>query len=485
MTGFETVIGLEIHAQLLTRTKLFCGCGTKYGAEPNTQVCPVCLGLPGALPVLNKRAVELALLVGEALHSRANARSEFARKNYFYPDLPKNYQISQFDQPLCTGGYVEASVGARRRRVGITRVHLEEDAGKSVHLEKDGKRSTLLDFNRCGVPLIEIVTQPELRSPSEAHALLVALKRTLEYTGASSGNMEEGGLRCDVNLSLRRPGEVGFGTKTEIKNLNSFRNVERALEYEAGRQAELLAGGAAVVNETLLWDAGRERALPMRSKEEAHDYRYFPEPDLLRLELSADWMRRVASELPEMPEARERRFVGSFGLPAYDAAVLCGRRALADYYEEVALLSGEPKFASNWIMTEVLRVVKEGGSWEFGVSAADLAGLLRLILTGEISGKMGKAVFAEMVGTGRTAEQVVSGMGLKQVTDAEQMRRIVDEVLSENPKSLADYVRGKQKSFGFLMGRLMAKTGGQANPELADGVLRERLESAKKGETDK
>ncbi len=485
MTGFETVIGLEIHAQLLTRTKLFCGCGTKFGAEPNTQVCPVCLGLPGALPVLNRRAVELALLVGEALHARTNQTSVFARKNYFYPDLPKNFQISQFDHPLCSGGHVEIRAGGERRRVGVTRVHLEEDAGKSVHLEEDGRRSTLVDFNRCGVPLIEIVTEPELSSPPEAHALLVALKRILEYTGASSGNMEEGSLRCDVNVSLRRPGEPGLGTKTEIKNLNSFKNVERALEYEMERQAGLLAGGAAVVNETLLWDTGREQALPMRSKEEAHDYRYFPEPDLLRLELSADWTARLGAQLPEMPEARESRFVDSFGLPAYDAAVLCSRRALADCFEDVARLSGEPKFASNWIMTEVLRVVKDGGSWELSVSAADLAGLLRLILTGVISGKMGKAVFAEMAGTGKTAEQVVSGMGLKQVTDAEEMRRIVDEVLRENPKSLADYGRGKQKSFGFLMGRIMAKTCGQANPGLADGVLRERLERVKEGETEK
>jgi len=485
MTGFETVIGLEIHAQLQTRTKLFCGCSTEFGAEPNTQVCPVCLGLPGALPVLNGRAVELAVLVGAALHADLNSASVFARKNYFYPDLPKNYQISQFDRPLCTGGYVEISIGVDRRRVGVTRVHLEEDAGKSIHLEDGGVRRTLVDFNRCGVPLIEIVTEPELRSAPEAHALLASLKQILEYTGASSGNMEEGSLRCDVNVSLRRPGQSALGTKTEIKNLNSFRNVERALEYEAERQAGLLAGGAAVANETLLWDAGRGKAVPMRSKEEAHDYRYFPEPDLLRLDLESDWMTRAASRLPELPEARERRFVESFDLPPYDAAVLCSRRPLADYFEEVARLGGEPKLASNWIMTEVLRVAKERGVDEFSVSAADLAGLLRLVRAGGISGRMAKAVYPEMVGTGQTAEQVVSRMGLTQVTDADEMRRIVDEVLRENPKSLSDYVRGKQKSFGFLMGRIMAKTAGQADPGLADAVLRERLESAREGDTEK
>ncbi|MBN1503539.1 MAG: Asp-tRNA(Asn)/Glu-tRNA(Gln) amidotransferase subunit GatB [Candidatus Eisenbacteria bacterium] len=482
MKGFESVIGLEIHAQLLTRSKLFCGCGTGFGAEPNTQVCPVCLGLPGALPVLNRRAVELAVLVGEALHAHTNTSSVFARKNYFYPDLPKNYQISQFDRPLCSGGHLYVSDGGKRRRVRVTRVHLEEDAGKSVHLDDAGGRRTLVDFNRCGVPLIEIVTEPELRSPSEAHALLKALKQILEYTGASSGNMEEGGLRCDVNVSLRRVGERALGSKTEIKNLNSFRNVERALEYEIERQAGLLAGGTAVLNETLMWDAGRDRAVSMRSKEEAHDYRYFPEPDLLRLELKGDWIDDVKSRLPELPEARESRFVESLGLPPYDAAVLCGRRALADYFEEVARLTGEPKSASNWIMTEVLRTAKEGATDEFPVTAANLADLLTLVRSGRISGKMAKDVFARMAGTGETADDAVSRMGLRQVTDVREMRTIVDAVLSENPKSVADYARGKKKLFGFLMGRIMEKTAGQASPTLAESVLRERLEGVREGD---
>jgi aspartyl-tRNA(Asn)/glutamyl-tRNA(Gln) amidotransferase subunit B len=465
------------------------------------------------LLVLNKRAVELAMLVGAALHAGTNPKSVFSRKNYFYPDLPKNYQISQFDQPLCTGGYVEIPSGGERRRVGLIRVHLEEDAGKSIHLEEGGTRRTLLDFNRCGVPLVEIVTRPELRSPSGARDVLVTLKQILQYTGASSGNMEEGSMRCDVNVSLRRSGDTELGTRAEIKNLNSFRNVERALEYEIERQSGLLAKGATIAEETLLWDAGREKAVPMRSKEEAHDYRYFPEPDLLRLEIDSDWIARVASELPELPDAREKRFVESFELPAYDARVLCSARELAAYFEDVARLSGEPKLASNWIMTEVLRMVKEGGALRavgegkgengaqesaggaeagvsdvsagFPVSAANLAGLLRLVRSGGISGKMAKAVFAEMVKTGEAAEQVVSRTGLNQVTDAGQMRKIVVEVMLENPQSLSDYLRGREKSFGFLMGRIMVKTAGQANPGLANRVLRECLESARKGEAEK
>jgi aspartyl-tRNA(Asn)/glutamyl-tRNA(Gln) amidotransferase subunit B len=486
MSEFEAVIGLEIHAQLLTRTKMFCGCSTAYGAEPNTQVCPVCLGLPGSLPVLNRRAVELGLLVGAALHATSNPRSVFARKNYFYPDLPKNYQISQFDQPLCTGGYVDvsrpgrSSPGDQPLRVRLIRVHLEEDAGKSIHVEEEGVRRTLLDFNRCGVPLIEIVTQPELRSPSDAHDFLVTLKQLLEYTRASSGNMEEGSLRCDVNVSVRRTGDTGLGSKTEIKNLNSFRNVERALEYEIERQIELRGRGETIAHETLLWDATREKAVLMRSKEEAHDYRYFPEPDLPRLEVGRNWLDRVESELPEMPEARKRRFVQSFDIPAYDAGVLCSTLDLAGYFEEVARLSGAPKLASNWIMTEVLREAKDSG---FPVSSSNLAGLLLFIKSGRISGKMAKDIFKDMAKTGETAEEIITRRGLSQVTDAEQLRRTVAEVMLENPRPVSDYLRGREKLFGFLMGQVMQKTAGTANPELASSILRECLDRAKREET--
>jgi aspartyl-tRNA(Asn)/glutamyl-tRNA(Gln) amidotransferase subunit B len=484
MDELEAVIGLEIHAQLLTQTKMFCGCSTQFGEEPNTQTCPVCQGLPGALPVLNKKAVELALRVGIAAGSKINSRSSFARKNYFYPDLPKNYQISQYEEPLCTGGWVEVDLGEGKRRIGLSRIHLEEDAGKSVHLEESGVRRTLLDFNRCGVPLIEVVTLPEMRRPSEASAFLVTLKQILEYVGASRGNMEEGALRCDVNVSVRKKGAERLGVKTEIKNLNSFRNVERALEHEIERQGKALAAGGALVSETLLWDAVEEKVVSMRSKEESHDYRYFPEPDLLELNVTDEWVTEIRRELPELPASREKRFVEVYGLPSYDARVLCSKTELAAYFEDVARFSGDAKAASNWIMTEVMREVKsrEASSAGFPVSAENLAALLRLIRGGTVSGKMAKGIFAEMVATGASAADIVRDGGLSQITDASTVRKIVKEVIVENPRPVSDYMGGKARSFGFLVGQIMKKSEGRASPSLANDILKEELEKVKRGE---
>jgi aspartyl-tRNA(Asn)/glutamyl-tRNA(Gln) amidotransferase subunit B len=482
MHEFEAVIGLEIHAQLLTQTKMFCGCSTQFGGEPNTQTCPVCQGLPGALPVLNKRAVELALRVGIAVDSKINGRSSFARKNYFYPDVPKNYQISQYQEPLCSGGWVEVALGTDRRRIGLSRIHLEEDAGKSIHLEESGVRRTLLDFNRCGVPLIEVVTLPEMRLPSEAYAFLVTLKQILEYVGASRGNMEEGALRCDVNVSVRKKGDERLGVKTEVKNLNSFRNVERALEYEIERQGRILAEGGTLVSETLLWDATEDKVIPMRSKEESHDYRYFPEPDLLELTVTDEWVAEIRHGLPELPGSREKRFVEVYGLPSYDARVLCSRTQLADYFEEVARFSGDSKAASNWIMTEVMREVKlkEAASADFPVTAENLAALLRLVRDGTVSGKMAKEMFAEMAATGVSASDIVRSRGLSQITDVATVRRIVKEVIVENRRPVSDYVGGKARSFGFLVGQIMKKSEGRASPTIANDLLREELEKVKR-----
>ncbi len=481
MEGIEAVIGLEIHAQLLTQTKMFCGCSTRFGAEPNTQVCPVCLGLPGALPVLNKKAVELALMVGLSANCSINKRSVFARKNYFYPDLPKNYQISQFGEPLCSGGWVDVDTGDGRARIGLTRIHLEEDAGKSIHLDEGGRRWTLLDFNRCGVPLIEIVTLPQIAEASEARQFLTTLKQLLEYLGASSGNMEEGSLRCDVNVSVRRKGDYRLGPKVEIKNLNSFRNVERATQFEIERQGHLLESGEPLAEETLLWDAAREEAVAMRAKEETHDYRYFPEPDLLYLDVREGWVDGVRSGLPELPGTREKRFQEQHGLPQYDAAVLCGSKELSEYFEEVVRLSGDPKTASNWIMTEVLREVKARGGHlgDSPVSAAGLASLLRLVEKGTLSGKMAKEVFSQMSSTGASAEDIVRERKLLQITDSAEIGRVTTQVILENPGPVSDYMRGRQTTFGFLMGQVMKKTGGKANPALANRILRQQLESAR------
>ncbi|HUP19669.1 MAG TPA: Asp-tRNA(Asn)/Glu-tRNA(Gln) amidotransferase subunit GatB, partial [Gemmatimonadota bacterium] len=444
---WETVIGLEVHAQLKTDSKIFCGCATTYGAAPNTQVCPVCLGYPGTLPVLNARAVELAAAAALALGCTVHERSIFARKHYFYPDLPKGYQISQFDRPLATGGRLDVPLpDGSTKTVGITRLHLEEDAGKSTH----GEAGTRVDFNRCGIPLIEIVSEPDLRSPAEAHAYLTALKRTLEYLEVSDCNMEEGSLRCDANVSLRRPGETRLGTKTEVKNVNSFRYVEDALAFEAERQAELLEAGEAVVHETRLWDSVKGEARPMRSKEESHDYRYFPEPDLEPLDVSAEAREAIRAALPELAAARAVRFVSDYGLPAYDAGVLTAERPMADYFEAVAERLGDPKEASNWVMGDVLRLANERGERVAlepvprPVPPAELAALLELKAAGTISVTAAPEVLAEMAESGRAPAEIVEEKGLTQVSDEAALAAEVDAVIAAHPDEAAAYRGGKE-----------------------------------------
>jgi aspartyl-tRNA(Asn)/glutamyl-tRNA(Gln) amidotransferase subunit B len=485
---FEPVIGLEVHAQMLTRTKAFCGCSTQFGSEPNTNVCPVCLGLPGSLPVLNLSLVDFILRMGLALHCTIAPRSIFARKNYFYPDLPKGYQISQYEEPICTAGYVEIE-GAEglKKRIGVTRIHMEEDAGKSIH---DQDAATLVDVNRCGVPLIEIVSDPEIRSPREAAQYLTRIHQLLTYLGICDGNMEEGSLRCDANISIRRRGETAFGTKTELKNMNSFRNVERALDYEIDRQIDLVSGGGRVVQETLLWDADMNTASPMRSKEEAHDYRYFPDPDLVPVLVDESWIARVRKSLPELPGARRDRFVSVLGLPRYDADLLTVDKGTADFFEQtLAHMAGaaqrppqeDAKAVSNWVMTDVLRVVGDTQVpiGEFPIAPDRLAGMITLIHDGTISGKIAKEVFEEMLHSPETARAIVARKGLVQVSDAGAIELEVDRVLAAYPSQVETYLAGNEKLFGFFVGETMKRTRGKGNPKVVNDILQSKLRSMK------
>jgi aspartyl-tRNA(Asn)/glutamyl-tRNA(Gln) amidotransferase subunit B len=478
VSAYEPVIGLEIHAQLLTESKIFCGCSTRFGAAPNTHVCPVCLGLPGALPVLNRRAVEFAIRAGAALGCAIQPVSIFARKNYFYPDLPKGYQISQYEQPLATDGAVDYELDGVPRRVGIIRVHLEEDAGKSLHDGfADSDRSTHLDFNRSGVPLIEIVTRPDLHSAAEAGAFFSRLRSILVAIGVNDGNMEEGSLRCDANVSVRPAGTSGLGKKTEVKNLNSFRYVQRALEYEIERQAGVLREGGRVEAETRLWDTGAGRTFSMRSKEEAHDYRYFPEPDLPPLELSREWIDAICRSLPELPDAQRRRFVQQYGLPEYDAGLLTQSPALATYFEAAAAAAGNAKAASNWIMGELTRKMNDLGVdiSRVGVAPDALAGLIRLVDSGRISSPIAKQVFEKMYGSGRSAQEIVDAEGLSRIDDQPAIEQAVRDVLAAHADAVAQYRAGKQQTFGFLVGQVMKATGGKANPGMVNQVLRRAL----------
>ncbi len=473
-------IGLEIHAQLLTASKIFCGCSTAFGARPNTHVCPVCLGLPGALPVLNRRAVDLGIRAALALNCRVNARSLFARKNYFYPDLPKGYQISQYEQPLASDGYLEYSVRGVPRRIGIIRAHLEEDAGKSLHEGfADSASRTYVDFNRSGVPLLEIVTRPDLRSAEEAADFFERLRAILMAIGANDGNMEEGSLRCDANVSVRPAGQETLGTKTELKNLNSFRFLQRALEYEIARQTAAVAAGERVVHETRLWDTVGGRTVAMRSKEEAHDYRYFPEPDLPPLEVDAARVDEARRSLPELPEARRQRLVADYGLPEYDAGILTQSAALAAYFEAVAARTANARTAGNWVLGEVLRKLNETGEpiERVRVGADALAGLIALVERGTISASVAKDVFQKMYETGASAESVVASEGLAQISDEAALVAAIRKVLEANPDPVSQYRAGRTKTFGFLVGQVMKATRGQANPGLVNDLLRRELES--------
>ncbi len=476
---YEAVIGLEVHAQLLTESKIFCRCSTEFGAEPNTHVCPICLGMPGVLPVLNKKAVDYAICMGLAVNGHINRHAVFARKNYFYPDLPKGYQISQYEEPLIEGGYIDLEDSDTRRRVRLVRIHLEEDAGKSVHAEEYvGENETLIDLNRCGVPLIEIVSEPDLRSPHEAYLYLTKLRQLVRYLGICDGNMEQGSLRCDANVSVRPKGSSELGVKTELKNMNTIRGVERALEYEVKRQIEILNSGGRVTQQTLLWDEKRGVAEPMRSKEMAHDYRYFPEPDLVPLEVAESWIEQIREQMPELPDARRQRFVREFGLPEYDASVLTESRELADYYEAVVRAGADPKKASNWVMGEVLRILNSEKIEiaELKVAPEQLAELIGLVSSGSISGNAGKSVLAEMAKTGKPARQVVEEKGLVQISDESALAGVVEQVLAEHPREVERFRQGEAKLLGFFVGQVMRATRGKANPKLVNELLRKQLD---------
>jgi len=478
MARYEAVIGLEVHAQLQTLTKAFCGCSTKFGAAPNSNTCPVCLGLPGALPVLNKKALELAMRASLAINCKIQERSRFARKNYFYPDLPKGYQISMYELPLATGGWLEIEVEGEKKRIGITRLHMEDDAGKSLHEGfPDSDRWSYIDFNRCGVPLVEIVSEPDLRAPAEAYAYLNTLKQILEYTEVSDCNMEEGSLRCDANVSVRLRGAPKFGTKAEVKNLNSFRYLTHALEYEIERQIGLLDSGGTVAQETRLWNVSAGRTEAMRSKEFAHDYRYFPDPDLLPVSPSAEMVEEVRRSMPELPEAKTARFLRDYGITPYDAGVLTATRALANYFEAVVKAGAPAKSAANWISVELLRRLKDAGKEisECPVAPAALAELLAKVEKGEITAASGKKVFAAMFDTGKRATDIIAAEGLAQISDTSAIEKVARDVIAKNPDNVAKYRSGSEGVFKFFVGQVMRETRGQANPQAVNDILKRVL----------
>jgi aspartyl-tRNA(Asn)/glutamyl-tRNA(Gln) amidotransferase subunit B len=481
LAKYEAVIGLEVHAQLLTATKAFCACSPRFGDPPNTNTCPVCLALPGALPVLNGKALELALRASIALNCEVQERSRFARKNYFYPDLPKGYQISMYELPLATGGWLEVDVAGAAKRIGITRVHMEEDAAKNLHEGfDDSDRYSYIDFNRCGAPLIEIVSEPDLRTPAEAHAYLTALKQILLYTEVSDCNMEEGSLRCDANVSVRLRGAEKFGTKAEVKNLNSFRFLQRALEHEIERQIGVIESGGKIPQETRLYNSATGRTEPMRSKEFAHDYRYFPDPDLLPVRVDANLQERVRAEMPELPAAKRMRFIGAFGLTAYDAGVLTASRALADYFE-AAVRAGTPaKSAANWISTELLGRLNDTGK-EIGDSSVTpeaLAEVLAKIESGEITVSTGKKVFARMFETGNAPAEIIAAEGYAQISDSGAIESVARAIVAKNPENVAKYKGGNEGVFKFFVGQVMREMRGQANPQAVNEILKRILGEA-------
>lgn len=482
---YEAVIGLEVHAQLKTESKIFCGCSTEFGAEANSHACPVCTGMPGVLPVLNKKVVEYSLRAAIALDCNIADKSIFARKQYFYPDLPKNYQISQYELPLAEHGKLKIKINDTEKTIGIKRIHMEEDAGKLLHFIGSRKiDGSLIDFNRTGIPLIEIVSDPDLRSPDEADGYLVALKSILEYTGVSDCNMEEGKFRCDANVSIRPQGQKELGVKAELKNMNSFKNVRDALEYEINRQLKAVENGEKIIQETRLWDASRRVTMSMRSKEEAHDYRYFPEPDLVPLVIDKKWVDEIRENLTELPAARKERFMNEYNLSDYDAGVLTADKSLADYYEDCLRIAGVEnsveiltKPLANWIMGDLLghlnavnKSVKDSP-----ISAQYLVELVVMIAKGTVSGKIGKIIFEDMFNTGKSPSQIVKEKGLVQVNDETELLKIIEEVLTENPQVVAEFKNGKEKALGFLVGAVMKKSKGKANPQLVNKLLREKL----------
>ncbi len=481
MTGtaskYETVVGLEVHVELHTKSKIFCGCATSFGAPPNTNTCPICLGHPGVLPVLNKQAMEYAMKAAMALNCQIGAVSKFDRKNYFYPDSPKAYQISQFDQPIGEHGWIDIEVDGVAKRIGITRLHLEEDAGKLTHI--GGGFGSLVDFNRVGTPLIEIVSEPDIRSPQEAYAYLEKLKAIMEYCDVSDVKMEQGSLRCDANVSVRLRGAEKFGTRTELKNMNSFRGVERGLEYEVERQIDVIENGGQVVQETRRWDEGQGRTITMRSKEEAHDYRYFPDPDLVLIEIDEAWRERVRASIPELPDARRQRYISELGLTEYDAGVITSSIKIADFFEASLKYTSDAKAAANWIMGELLGYLN-ANNLEFADSKATGQGLgemIGLIEKGTISTKIAKTVFKSMIETGKAPQAIVEEQGLVQISDEGAILAIVDQVIAANPQSVADFQAGKDKAIGFLVGQIMKETKGKANPGLVNKLIVDRLKN--------
>lgn len=472
---YETVVGLEVHVELHTKSKIFCGCATSFGAPPNTNTCPVCLGHPGVLPVLNKQAVEYAMKAAMALNCEIATESKFDRKNYFYPDSPKAYQISQFDQPIGQNGWIDIEVNGETKRIGITRLHLEEDAGKLTHLPAGV--GSLVDFNRVGTPLIEIVSEPDIRSPEEARAYLEKMKAIMLYCEVSDVKMEEGSLRCDANISLRPFGQKEFGTKAELKNMNSFRGVQRGLEYEEIRQAEVLDEGGRVVQETRRWDEAQGRTLSMRSKEEAHDYRYFPDPDLVRLFIDEEWKNRVRASIPELPDARKARYAAAYGLSAYDAEVITSTLELANFFEESLRYTKDAKAVANWIMGDLLGYLNANNLElsDVKVTGQGLGEMIGLLESGTISGKIAKTVFKEMLETGKAPKRIVEEQGLVQISDEGAISAAVEAVIAANPQSVADYNAGKEKAIGFLVGQVMKETKGKANPGLVNKMILGRL----------
>jgi aspartyl-tRNA(Asn)/glutamyl-tRNA(Gln) amidotransferase subunit B len=481
---YEPVIGLEVHVQLGTRTKIFCGCPTGFGAAPNTNVCPVCLGLPGALPVLSREAVELAMKAGMALNCTIRPVSRFARKNYFYPDLPKGYQISMYDEPLAEHGFVDIDIEGRRKRIGVTRVHMEDDAGKSQHEGfADSSRYTYVDLNRCGAPLIEIVSEPDMRSSDEAFTYLTELKQTLQFVQVSSCDMEKGHLRCDANVSVRRrvsgtADAEKFGTRAEVKNLNSFRFLKQAIEYEIARQVAIVEGGGVIHQETRLFNSDTSETVGMRSKEDAHDYRYFPEPDLVPLRISDKWRGEVRATMPELPAAKRARFIEAYGLREYDAQVLTSTRAMAEYFEVVAEVSTDPKMAANWVMGDLAGLLKGADKdiAESPIPARYLGELVGMIVKGELTGKMAKEVLPKIAESGDAPAVIVEREGLKQISDSGALEKMVDEVIAANPKQVEQFKSGKTTVIGFLVGQVMKASRGQANPATVNEILKSRLE---------